>query len=896
MLKSKELTITHIATEPSIQVTPKHATLEARILLEQLKFLYPSSLRGVMLYGVAGLALVYMQWLHIDHKVLIAWFSAMLCVVVFRIFLLKAFQKREATWQQAGYWRNLFLLGVIAGALVWGAAGIWLLPEDFLHLSLTAVVTLGVIAGSLATLSALRSAIFSFAVIAGTPLIISLFLNPLPDIEMLANVGVMYVVFIIIIAQSSYRVHLQNITLRLHTEDREKALLKSEHMILNTAEILRMIATGQPASDIFKAIALLYESRHNGLRCVVLATSQTDKQMPGNTQSLLKAYAKAARELRHGLSTNACGTTTYVGQRLLIEDVSLYADAREENDGQVLPMGCCWSEPILGFDGAELGAFGMYYDDPALPDADELKDLEAAARLAGIVMQREKRENLLRLHSNCLEQAREAILITNARGMIEYINEAYSQITGYVKEDLIGKNARVLKSGNQDQQFYKDLWQTISKGKVWSHKLIEKRKDGSQYRANMDITPVKDKAGRIINYVAIHNDLSEIEALEDRFFQAQKLESVGVLVGGIAHDFNNILAAIKGNVYLANMNIANQVQVQKKLNTIDILSERAAEMTYQLLTYARKDRVEMKPIYLNKFIAEAFKLARTHLPENIEHACTICDEKLYILGDKKQLQQVLMNLFNNACDAVAGVSKPNIECEITFQDMPLEMQKKNPNHAEAKVGVIKVRDNGCGISSDAKSNIFEPFFTTKEVGQGTGLGLSMVYGSIQRHEGMIEVESQLGVSTCFSIFLPLTKDFVEKEEAEIIVYGKKEKILLVDDDDAMRETTAEVLRDLHYDVLEAENGAVALDIFKEHSESIALVLTDVMMPQVGGIALVKAIRVLNAEVPVIFVTGYDKQKIMTDDPKIAHSKVLLKPFSFEALSQTLSHMLKRGNA
>lgn len=837
-----------------------------------------------------------MQWFYIDHTVLITWLCVMAAVVIYRIILLRAFQKREATWEHAQHWRNLFLSGVIAGAIVWGAAGVWLLPEDYLHLSLTAVVTLGVIAGSLATLSALRSAIFCFAVISASPLIINLFLNPLTGIDMLANVGVMYVVFILIIAQSSYQVHLKNITLRLHSEDREAALQKSEQMNLHTAEILRMIATGQSANDIFATITNLYASRHVGLRGVILA-SQGNQQMPGNVQSLLKAYTTNAQSQNNNGAMGLIGTTPYVGKRLLIEDFSRHPEGVKIKEAALSSgMGCLWSEPIFGSDGAVLGALGMFYDYPALPSPEELLDLEAAARLTGIVLQREKRENLLRLHSNCLEQARDAILITNAKGMIEYVNAAYSQITGYGKEDLLGKNARVLKSGKQDQHFYRRLWETISKGKIWSHKLVEKRKDGSLYNANMDITPVKDKWGRIINYVAIHNDLSELEALEERFFQAQKLESVGVLVGGIAHDFNNILAAIKANIYLANMNITNQEKLQKKLNSIDALNERAAEMTHQLLTYARKDRVQMKPLYLNKFMTEAYKLARTHLPENIEHSCTICDEKLYILGDKKQLQQVLMNLLNNACDAVAGVIKPRIECEVTFQDMPLALRKKPLGVLAEKVGVLKVSDNGCGISSDAQDNIFEPFFTTKDVGQGTGLGLSMVYGSIQRHGGIIEVESQLGEGTCFSIYFPLSRDFVEKEEAEIIVHGNQEKVLLVDDDIAMLETTSEVLRNLNYEVLEAANGAVALDIFKEENESISLVLTDVMMPQVGGIALAKAIRLLNAEVPVIFVTGYDKHKIMEGDAKMANSKVLNKPFSFELLSQTLNSMIKReGN-
>lgn len=880
-----------IITKPNALTLSQVDVFQQRILLEQLKLIYSTSLQAIALYTVTGLVLVFMQWDGVSHQVLLVWLALVVLVVAYRYVLLRGFQRQTRTWQEATFWKKKFLGGLFLGEIVWACAGIWMMPQDYMHLSITLLVIACIIAGSVSTLSPLREAVYSFVLVVSLPVVITLFARDSTEMQLLGALAAMYFLFIGLLGKNNYKKDRHSITLRLQSGDREVALKKSQQTIFNTACILKMIAKGEAAESIFNAIAHLYESKYPGLRCSMLVLKDK-KLMHGGAPSLPKAYCDAVNGLEYGPSVGSCGTSTFTGKRVLVENIE--TDPKWEKIKHVaLPHGmrCCWSEPIKDVEGQVLGAFGMYYDHPAMPNEEELADLEAAAQLAGIVMERERRVNLLRLHSNSLEQAGEAILITDKNGVVEYINPAYVKLTGYGKEDVVGKNAYGMRSSKQSTDYYENMWKTISSGNIWVQKITEKKKNGDLYTARITIAPVKDKEDEVAHYVAFHSDLTEIEALENKFFQAQKLESVGVLVGGIAHDFNNIIAAIKGNLYLARMKTHDKEAIKNKLSKIDTLSDRAADMTKQLLTFARKDSVEMKPLVLTKFVEEAFKLASTSIPESIDSQCQVCEETLRIIGDKTQLQQLLMNLLNNAKDAVEHVAKPKVSCCVDVFEPSAQFLEKYTDIYAARLAVIIVADNGHGITREDLDNIFEPFFTTKEVGSGTGLGLAMVYGAVKRHGGAIEVESEAGQGTTFKVFFPLTKKLEIEEVPAEIALGRGEKILVVDDDQVMRETTCEVLRDLGYDVIEASDGERGLNMYEQYAKDIALILTDVVMPKVGGVELAQAVRRTNKRVPILFVTGYDKNDVAGAELKIEVSRVLNKPFEFGKLSQTIQTMI-----
>lgn len=508
------------------------------------------------------------------------------------------------------------------------------------------------------------------------------------------------------------------------------------------------------------------------------------------------------------------------------------------------------------------------------------------------ITERKKAEERLRHLSKAVDHAGEAILISDKGGVIEYVNPAFTQLTGYQPEEAIGQKPSLLKSDAQDPAFYNELWETITRGEVWHGSLIDRRKDGSFFPTTMTVAPIFDEKGRISHYVSTHQDMSAIKKLEEQFFEAQKMESIGTLVGGIAHDFNNMLAALMGNIYLARLEPDNRENLFKRLDSMERTGNRAAEIVRQLLTYAHKDRVEMGPVPLNSFLKEGIKLLKKSIPANIDLQLDIGKAKTIINGDTTQLQQIIINLLINARDAVEGRQKPRIACTLEHFTPSDAFIEEHPESAGKSFACLTVHDNGGGIPEKIRERIFEPFFTTKDVDKGTGLGLSMVYGAVQRHDGIIDIESDPAQGTAVRVYLPLLEEIGEAIASDNgnIKNGSGELILLVDDEDAMRSTVSEILSTMNYRVLEAANGEEALQLFNDHRQDISLVFTDIVMPVLGGIELARSIRQASPDMPVIFTSGYG-DKSFTSDDLVERSVLLTKPFSVVKISQTIRRLI-----
>lgn len=354
-----------------------------------------------------------------------------------------------------------------------------------------------------------------------------------------------------------------------------------------------------------------------------------------------------------------------------------------------------------------------------------------------------------------------------------------------------------------------------------------------------------------------------------------------------------MLAAVQGNLFLAKKHVGDNQAVAKKLQVIEALAKQASGVVRQLLTFASKDVVEMEPVKLNHFMREGFRLAKTAIPENIEHTLELCEEEMTCMADVTQLQQAMINLSNNARDAVADVPQPKIVCSLRKYQATDEFREANPDVKHEQFALISVRDNGSGIAAEHMRAIFDPFFTTKGPGKGTGLGLAMVYGSVQRHGGVLDVESEPGVGTAFHIYLPLSQDISGKDiqDNRQIMQAEGETVLLVDDEESLRETTAEVLRSFGYQVLEAADGEQALQLYLAEAGKVDLLLTDVVMPKMSGIELAREIRKLAPMLPIILASGYDGEKAPFRVEQVEHSRFLNKPYSYEGLSRLIRRLL-----
>ncbi len=310
------------------------------------------------------------------------------------------------------------------------------------------------------------------------------------------------------------------------------------------------------------------------------------------------------------------------------------------------------------------------------------------------------------------------------------------------------------------------------------------------------------------------------------------------------------------------------------------------------ITTIRHCQIQMKVFDLKVFVKESFKLHKFSIPENIQVEMHLRRYSLPILGDISQVQQILVNLMNNARDAVADVSKPHINITLELFEADKSFIQLHPCQQDQRFAHLMVEDNGFGISKENRNKIFDPFFTTKEVGKGTGLGLAMVYGAIQTHNGFIDVDSEPGKGTRMHIYIPLSLSvpLEEKRLSSTIIHGRGEVILFVDDAAVLRDAAREILELIGYSVLTASNGSEAIETFIANKDSISLIIMDVVMPEMGGVEAALAIKAISDEAKIIFCTGYNKKEVLNNS-SLMEIPVITKPYSIDVLSRIISEKI-----
>jgi PAS domain S-box-containing protein len=506
----------------------------------------------------------------------------------------------------------------------------------------------------------------------------------------------------------------------------------------------------------------------------------------------------------------------------------------------------------------------------------------------------EEREQLL----SAIEQSGETIVITDTEGTIRYTNPAFEKVTGYTCDEVLGQNMKLLKSGEQDDIFYRDMWKLVSDGKTWRGRLINKKKDGSLFIEDASISPVVNELGDIVNYVAVKRDITEqlsIEhekaQLEEQYFQAQKVESIGRLAGGVAHDLNNLLSPILG---YSEMLLDTTIHDDPRKNSLEQIvqaSLKARDLVHQLLAFARRQTLAYKPMNLNKSINDFEKLLRRTIREDIALEVIPGPNIRNINADSVQIEQVIMNLAVNAEDAMPNGGKLVIETGVVEIDKAYTAV--HPGAQTGQYVMMSVSDTGCGIDKKIRSNIFEPFFSTKG-DQGTGLGLATVYGIIKQHGGNIWVYSEPEKGTTFKIYLPVSEEtHVEKSELEKPTKDLRghETVLIVEDNVQVKNLVHEILKTRGYKVLMAENGREAMTLLAAHDAPVDLLLTDVIMPEINGKELFARITKKRPDMKVLYMSGYTANVIAHHGVLDEKVQFIQKPFSATTLAAKAREVL-----
>jgi two-component system cell cycle sensor histidine kinase/response regulator CckA len=527
-------------------------------------------------------------------------------------------------------------------------------------------------------------------------------------------------------------------------------------------------------------------------------------------------------------------------------------------------------------------------------------DVGRATHMVGIVMdiaEQKEAETRLRLHAAALEAAIHAIVITDSTGTILWVNQAFTDLTGYGREESIGQNPRILKSGEHDRSFYNNLWSTIQSGHVWRGEVRNRKKDGSAYTEEMTITPFLAPSGEITHFIAIKQDATEKKNLEAQYRQAQKMEAVGRLAGGVAHDFNNILGVITGYSEISLDLLEPEHAVSKHLRKIKTAADRAASLTKQLLAFSRQQVVYPRTVDLNTIVKKMEDMLQRLVGADVSIRVKGATPLGSIKADVGQLEQVLMNLAMNARDAMANGG------QITIETRNVELDDSyRREHEPIQPGpyvMLSVSDSGSGMDETTKARIFEPFYTTKEPGKGTGLGLSTVYGIVKQSGGFIWVYSELGKGTTFKLYFPCVSEIAEalnRSSEYFVPGGGSETILLVEDDEALRELTAVTLRDAGYTVWEASNARTALELGAIHGGSVHLLLSDIVIPETSGVHLFSLLRASAPDLKVILMSGYATETLARHSPIPPDVIFIEKPFTRDSLLSTIRMVLNKLKA
>jgi len=506
---------------------------------------------------------------------------------------------------------------------------------------------------------------------------------------------------------------------------------------------------------------------------------------------------------------------------------------------------------------------------------------------------KEAEEGRTRL-ATAIEEGGDCVIITDSRGVVQYVNPAFEKASLYSREEITGRRFDVLRGGGEEDAFWEDMWHVLEAGNVWTGRLVNRKKDGSSYGVERTVSPIRDKAGAITNYVAVERDMTGQAGLDAELRQAQKMQAIGTLAGGIAHDFNNILAAMIGFTELALDDLEEDSRATMHLEHVRTAGYRGRDLVKQILTFSRQGEQEKKPVQVVPIVREVLKLMRALLPSTVEIRPRVETEEGIILADPVQIHQLLINLCTNAGQAMKG-GKGVLEVRVSDFILSDPADAPYPDMELGPYLKLSVSDTGAGIDDLIKDRIFEPFFTTRESG-AAGMGLSVVYGIVKSHQGAITVSSAPGRGSTFAVYFRKLKDAqasAAEEHAKPAaqrVTGKR-RILFVDDEEALVEVGKQMLERLGYEVVAEKDSVRALKQFQRDPGKFDLVITDQTMPNMTGIELAKRMMSIKKDIPIILCTGFSEVISSESAKAMGIREFVMKPIIKNEMAETIRRVI-----
>ena len=528
----------------------------------------------------------------------------------------------------------------------------------------------------------------------------------------------------------------------------------------------------------------------------------------------------------------------------------------------------------------------------------EDKDLQTAIEIGlyKFKMERRLRENEQWL-ATTLASIGDGVLATDESGRVRFMNSVAEGLTGWAQADALDRDVREVFHivNEQTRRLVSNPVQgALATGypATMPPDTILIGKAGREFPIEDIAAPIRDAHGRVSGAVLVFRDITERRRLETHLRQAQKMEALGQLAGGIAHDFNNIVTTITGYSELL-LSSGQPPSVQDQLHYIHEAGMRAASLTKQILAFSRKQILAPCALNLNSVVRDTSTMVKCLIGSDIEFVVETAPDLGHVKADPTQIGQVIVNLAVNARDAMPTGGRLIVATANAELGEPTSRQL--PDVTPGRYAMLSVSDTGSGMTKDVLAHLFEPFFTTKEAGQGTGLGLSTVYGIVKQSGGHIEVSSEVGRGTTFRVYLPLIEEPASKPDSQARRPAAKghETILLVDDEESVRRLAATVLRQNGYRVLEASNGLEGVQVAESHRETIHLLLTDLVMPKLSGREMAERLRPLKPGLRVLFMSGYAEGRVAQQGVESSTVDFLHKPFSIADLTQKVREILDR---